>query len=638
MAEAPIRIALLARAGEAREQLRRALTELGADLVAEGDPKEVDPDALFRLKPKVVLISLDPADEDSLDRFDAVLSAEGVEVMLDDAEVTRKLEGWDLARWARHLAAKLLGRDLLPPAPSGAEALGETDFTPVPGLPPTPAELMAGARLEDYAAEASGLMDDVPTTPSLTDIELPAVAAVDEASAGADELGLDVDLSMLEQAMAAPMVTANAEDLPTEEVLPPSLDFDESLAAPRSFGELASNAEPEPGFSLDIDLEGLERSLAAGGVSTAAEPEAGADELSLGSGSGLLIDVDFDSDKPVSFAAYSQDDEGAAGVMDDAVAALAAQLDAQVEAAPALPDLELPPDRSPSGAEAMDGRERPPALPEPPAPEGLPELGGLALPDLDLPTPSKAASVTPEPPASSFGSLELSLLDEPGLPPAAPVPSRLAPAAAPEAPVAKPASLFAGMSLSLEGEEPAAPAVAPVTPAVAAVALVLAGLGGPDAVRQLLAGLPVTMPVPVLLYQHLENGKYDRLAEQLAKASRLPVVLGKPDLNLRPGSLTVLQAGLGLVEDGPGFRFIANSTLAALIKRLPAGSAILVLSGADAGLLPDLVVANRHGTRLFAQSPDSCFDATAAEAAIAAGASAASAAELAQQLAARWPS
>ena len=36
-----------------------------------------------------------------------------------------------------------------------------------PGLPPTPAELMDGAKLEDYTADSSELADWVPTSPSL---------------------------------------------------------------------------------------------------------------------------------------------------------------------------------------------------------------------------------------------------------------------------------------------------------------------------------------------------------------------------------------------------------------------------------------------------------------------------------------
>src|SRR5690348_15836721 len=99
------RVALLARPGPAREQLRKSLLDLGATLVAEGDPAELDPAAVGKLGPNVVLVSLEPAIEAALERFDDLLATDGVEVMYDDAEVTKNLEGWDLNRWARHLAS-----------------------------------------------------------------------------------------------------------------------------------------------------------------------------------------------------------------------------------------------------------------------------------------------------------------------------------------------------------------------------------------------------------------------------------------------------------------------------------------------------------------------------------------------------
>jgi len=111
-----LKIALLAREGEARLLLRHALTELGAELVLEADPNTVDAEALAASRVSAVLFSVEPATEAALDRLDAVLSDPALGVVFDEAETTARLSGWDLNRWARHLAAKLLGRDLLPPA------------------------------------------------------------------------------------------------------------------------------------------------------------------------------------------------------------------------------------------------------------------------------------------------------------------------------------------------------------------------------------------------------------------------------------------------------------------------------------------------------------------------------------------
>ena len=49
--------------------------------------------------------------------------------------------------------------------------------------------------------------------------------------------------------------------------------------------------------------------------------------------------------------------------------------------------------------------------------------------------------------------------------------------------------------------------------------LVLAGIGGPDAVRQLLGALPAGFPRPVLVQQRLDGGRYDRLVAQMQRAT-----------------------------------------------------------------------------------------------------------------------
>src|SRR5690606_18398431 len=137
---------------------------------AEGDPADLDPDTVASNSPRVVLVSLEPAVEDALERFDDLLARPDVEVMYDDAEGTGQLDGWDLARWARHLAAKLVGSDVLPPVPGDAEALPQMDFSSMePGAPPSPAEVMADEKLEDYAAESLDLSEWVPSEPRLAE-------------------------------------------------------------------------------------------------------------------------------------------------------------------------------------------------------------------------------------------------------------------------------------------------------------------------------------------------------------------------------------------------------------------------------------------------------------------------------------
>ena len=84
----------------------------------------------------------------------------------------------------------------MPPAPAGSEGIGELDLQPEPGAPPTPAQLMDSARLEEYAAEAGGLLDEVPSEPLLTEVavEVAALASGSGPDGSELDLGIDIDL------------------------------------------------------------------------------------------------------------------------------------------------------------------------------------------------------------------------------------------------------------------------------------------------------------------------------------------------------------------------------------------------------------------------------------------------------------
>ena len=154
--------------------------------------------------------------------------------------------------------------------------------------------------------------------------------------------------------------------------------------------------------------------------------------------------------------------------------------------------------------------------------------------------------------------------------------------------------------------------------------------------RQLLSSLPENLPVPVLLYQHLEVGKHARLVEQLAKISRLPVVLASDGAAPEPGKVTLLPAGLSAMASGNSLSFTPGS-LSQLITALPPPeSMIIVLSGADEQLVPMILSVQDAGGLVLAQDPEVCFDASAAEAMDAQGAAVYPALGLARQIAARW--
>ena len=167
--------------------------------------------------------------------------------------------------------------------------------------------------------------------------------------------------------------------------------------------------------------------------------------------------------------------------------------------------------------------------------------------------------------------------------------------------------------------------------------LVLAGLGGPDAVRQLLSALPPTLRVPVLLYQHLDTGKHDRLLGQLAKASRLPLDLAhrRQDRLRRPRRRAAAGRGRALRR---GWLRLRRRQRAGRSGRgaAAAESVVLLLSGADPSVVPAVLALQDAGALVLAQDPESCFDSTAAGLLIDAGAVAASPAELARIVIERW--
>ena len=519
MADAGVRVALLARAGKARDQLHRALGAAGALIVAEGDPAELDPTHVAAQVPSVYLVSLEPAIESALDRFDELLAADGVEVMFDDAEVTARLDGWDLNRWARHLASKLLGSEGLPPAPDDATNWDRADVALNPGAPPTPAELMDDARLEDYTADTSDLADSIPISSSWS------------ADAADSDSGLDME----------------------------EMDFTRQATASAG-SDLGDEADSEPMYG-ELDM--------------------------------------IDS---VDFSAFGdQHEEADVGDLDADVAELAAHLEAfeknDQRFAAIEPDFTAQLAARPSSVEGRD------------------VTGTTTVEDATAAAPARA------PVNFDFSNLALAPME--GEPEASVladiVPAFAVRSSAPEMQLA-----------ALDDASPAASADVP------GAVLILAGLGGPDAVRQLLSSLPEKLKVPVLLYQHLEVGKHARLVEQLAKISRLPVVLAQDGGVPEPGKVTLLPAGLTAMAKGSSLLFTPG-TMSQLIAALPPlDSVIIVLSGADEQLVPMILSVQDAGGLVLAQDPEVCFDASAAEAMRRQGAAVYPALGLARQIAARW--
>src|SRR5690606_28501649 len=133
----------------------------------------------------------------------ALLSDPAVLVMFDEADVAARRDGWDAARWVRHLAAKLHGHgDVLPPG-------GESEDTvhPVPGGLPERAFDPESIDIGAMADAAQDLAADVPRADDFDALPedrpagfsgLVAAEDMDWSSAGGDELSLADDPALAE--------------------------------------------------------------------------------------------------------------------------------------------------------------------------------------------------------------------------------------------------------------------------------------------------------------------------------------------------------------------------------------------------------------------------------------------------------
>jgi len=425
MAEVATRVALLARPGNACDRLQAALHDAGADVVLVADPTRIDADSVHAAGVQAILVALEPSVEDVLERFDGLLDDPAITVIFDEADLAAQREGWDAARWVRHLAAKLNHADnVLPP---GGEA--ELMFGSVPAV------ATGTVNLHQYRDDRDVGQFDI------TAFE----ANADTAGLEAFDVG---DLALEFEALAAAM--------------------------PEHRGEARQIADPVVSEVADTT------------------PVAASD-------AGQSPPDDATRDDHVVNHRFHRDLE---------------ELNVRI-----------------ASMELVDG------------PRNIAKVAGAVL--------------------------------------------------------------------------------------------VLAGIGGPDAVRQLLGGLPATFPRPVLVQQRLDGARHDKLVRQMQRATTMPVHLAEHGVTLEAGHVYILPETLGVVAQGNTLRFEQDGDLFA---SLPADdSAVIVLSGSDPASADAAMGLSWGGALVAGQIPEGCYDATAAEAVIARGAESGAPADLAKRLAARWP-
>ncbi|HET9835156.1 MAG TPA: hypothetical protein VFP88_02240 [Rhodanobacteraceae bacterium] len=186
------RIALLYADEALLVHVEQTLAAFRVPVVYRAAIAQADQSALIGAHPQIALINLDDHCGDQLDAVTAALNAAGIPVVFNDADISNGLEGWARARWARHLCAKLCGKnDVDPPRPAQATpariltAIPATEVAeakPVPAVvaaPPAmvaeitdelPAGEPASASLPLSQGEIDALVVDFPS-------ETPAAAA-----------------------------------------------------------------------------------------------------------------------------------------------------------------------------------------------------------------------------------------------------------------------------------------------------------------------------------------------------------------------------------------------------------------------------------------------------------------------------
>ncbi|KRG80342.1 chemotaxis protein, partial [Stenotrophomonas daejeonensis] len=179
--------------------------------------------------------------------------------------------------------------------------------------------------------------------------------------------------------------------------------------------------------------------------------------------------------------------------------------------------------------------------------------------------------------------------------------------------------------------EPVVEAGAGTANPVQGAVLLLAGIGGPDAVRRLLGGLPQDFPYPVLVQMRLDGGRYANLVKQMARVSALPVLLADAGHAAEVGTVHILPDDMGLEAADGALRFAGEG--AALLPLLPLPhSAVVMLSGADPSLVPAVLDFATQGGWVAGQHGEGCYDPVAASQLITAGMAAGTPEQLASEL------
>ena len=622
MPEKTMTIALLSQAGESGRHLRDALADSGTPIVYESQAADFDRDALEKSGARVIVVSLDAEVEAHLDDIYALLDDDRYNVIFDESQVSSQLSGWEQARWARHLAAKILGvSNADPPRPEGAEPVPQRVVPLEAALPvedPPALEPIAVIK-EDLAIVVDEVsIPDFPQQVSESPVE-------DDDFGDLTNLLADPELDSIELTSVDSAPPAMSTNIDFESVDMPELDLSEfadveetslaDLSASEMVSDTRETSRPDLDSSSSAEVEDVAASL--DGMNFEEVASDADDALGFGD---LDDFADFDSD----------------GLEVEAI-----ELDTGTEPPPASVESEL--------AKSLESNEA----------AVVAELEGLQLLDLDLSdAPPSANTAAAEdsieeiktPVLESAFAWELESTDE----------SEGNESAGDEGKATEPASfgietISASDFLAPEAEAeeddvdanavdfsleliPLEEAMAPRTAgepgsqveteswldtsnktAVSRVWVLGASIGGPEAVREFLAEIPANCPALFLLAQHMGAEFMEIMAQQLVRSTKLTVRtpshgerVGHGDLLIVPIThrIRIDRSGVVTLEAQPPSDRqnlpSIDQVLQDVADRFGAKAGAIIFSG----MAEDAAEGSRYlteiGGAVFAQDPETC--------------------------------
>jgi len=595
--------------------LKQALHDLGATVVYESAPALIDRDKLEASGARVVIVNLDSDSDAYIDQLYDVLDAGDYEVVFNDAQVSANLQGWDQARWARNLAAKLLHKPDMaePPRPAGAQPV------------PTPAQTFeAHVPIAEKPGPAVSEERELPPT-----VEMPVPEQL-RAAVPDDAAGLDIG------------ALADFADL----VAPPEPE----LVAPTPVAPIAAAPSVPGDFGAELDAlfaaADAQQPTQAAAAASASNADAGGFDFELPAEFNLAdvpgeheqvvqglgdIDIPFEdaalpeppppspppAERPVEKVAKLPPlpKAGAGGF--DEFPAIFDQLD--------LAATDIP--------EASDGAFKPAALPDKPAAAAatasFPADWGLEDFDLgggDVDAKTGAPAKLERMSATDFLAPEVEET-----------------AAAKLHDTMPSESLGGGLELmpmeeALQQAQPAAPAAAPNAPlkvgtgiGVQRVFVLGASIGGPEAVRDFLSALPARFPVLFVLAQHMGEEFLELMAAQLAKAVKLTVRKPTHGERVAHGEVLIVPTTHRLQVDAEGVVTLAHlreksqyspsidQVLHDVADQFGDKAGAIVFSGMAHDAIEGSEYLKSKGCTVWVQDPDTCVVSSMVDGARAAG-------------------